>query len=720
MKAPNWSSDWFSIAIGVPQGCTASTIVFDLVFQLLLDIHESKAAHLAFSMRKANIVLLAPSYADDIALVTHTPKDNQLSIDAFKSALDWSITLRAKPAKCRSLAFKRFTSTDAHFIKRQSTLHSCFDPKLTIDNETICFIGDDIKQMFKYLGLFIQVDLKVDKICELVNGKITSWIKLIDSTLLTGPMKSWILNHGVLSKLSWILMIHEIPSSSLNAWHRLMTSKYKSWLGLAHSSETSVLYRSRAHFGLQLKDIKQFTRRLRVVQSHILKYSKDESIRKLYRWMLDRARFFRKLSPSLRKPPSVPKRRHALPPPLDLEQAERNLVFLRVKGNSQTSRRGLRYTPIRNILASTSSSKGHRQNVIDGMKSDAESRRLSILYAKDYMMQTQWLQFIDDVAAEDLTWSKILTNYSQRLLKFLLNMRANTLPSPDNMRRWDRKGNLSCGLCSQLHATLAHILRGCPWVRHQNKLGFEDRYTWCHNGVLVIIVNTLSKYLRDLQAKPRPKPRSKILFVKSGAKSHHSSPTYSGILDQAKDWRIDCDLPELHPKHHPYIIPHEAILTIKKPDIFIISEAIKTIILIELTCPDDVNMEQWGIDKKNYYSELSKSVGPNWTLHIYTVEVGAKGFVSKRTFFKTFLNLGFSPRLSRELLNNCSREAVRCSFVLWINRYNKNFDTHRLSRLSIVPSVWYNYRDSPIKTSSTSLPPPNLGYKKTSYAQSSH
>ena len=34
----DWSSDYFHLEIGVPQGCTASTIVFDVGFQVVLDM----------------------------------------------------------------------------------------------------------------------------------------------------------------------------------------------------------------------------------------------------------------------------------------------------------------------------------------------------------------------------------------------------------------------------------------------------------------------------------------------------------------------------------------------------------------------------------------------------------------------------------------------------------------------------------------------------------
>ena len=126
IRGDSWSSDWFWISIGVPQGCTTSTIVFDIIFQLILDIHETLAHKFAFRMNKADISLLHPTYADDTALLSPSPKKNQLSIDAFIVALNWSVTLKLKPKKCRSLAFKKFRKSSSRSVSR----YSAYDPLL--------------------------------------------------------------------------------------------------------------------------------------------------------------------------------------------------------------------------------------------------------------------------------------------------------------------------------------------------------------------------------------------------------------------------------------------------------------------------------------------------------------------------------------------------------------------------------------------------------------
>jgi len=98
----NWTSDYFHLAIGVPQGCTASTIMFDVAFQVVIDIWRWKTRDISpgYTIKGADICISYPTYADDVELVGSDVKECQGSIDCFQSALAWSKTLKAKPEEC--------------------------------------------------------------------------------------------------------------------------------------------------------------------------------------------------------------------------------------------------------------------------------------------------------------------------------------------------------------------------------------------------------------------------------------------------------------------------------------------------------------------------------------------------------------------------------------------------------------------------------------------
>ena len=56
VDGPGWTSNWFWVSVGVLQGCTVSTILFDLAFQLILNIHTAQAMNIGFNLQKANIL----------------------------------------------------------------------------------------------------------------------------------------------------------------------------------------------------------------------------------------------------------------------------------------------------------------------------------------------------------------------------------------------------------------------------------------------------------------------------------------------------------------------------------------------------------------------------------------------------------------------------------------------------------------------------------------
>ena len=69
-----------------------------------------------------------------------------------------------------------------------------------------------------------------------------------------------------------------------------------------------------------------------------------------------------------------------------------------------------------------------------------------------YNMQNgflNWGKLEMEMECNDLTWKKVLTQYSDRLLSFVLimNSQLNTLPTPNNLRLWGSAKNLTCGFC---------------------------------------------------------------------------------------------------------------------------------------------------------------------------------------------------------------------------------------------------------------------------------
>ena len=95
----DWTSEFFHLGIGVPQGCTASTIIFDIGFQVVLDMCKwlSRSVSPCYRFGDGKLSVSCPTYADDVELVASKPKDCQKAIDACQAALDWTGTMKLKP-----------------------------------------------------------------------------------------------------------------------------------------------------------------------------------------------------------------------------------------------------------------------------------------------------------------------------------------------------------------------------------------------------------------------------------------------------------------------------------------------------------------------------------------------------------------------------------------------------------------------------------------------
>merc|ERR1711954_598297 len=129
--------------------------------------------------------------------------------------------------------------------------------------------------------------------------------------------------------------------------------------------------------------------------------------------------------------------------------------------------------------------------------------------------------------------------------------------------------------------------------------------------------------------------------------------------------------------------PAQVIATSPRPDIYLISVAIKILIIIDLTSPLEENMMYWRKTKSDKYECLNSNVYAGWKIIVFTIEAGAKGFVNIASFNKCFGKLGFPGNLKKNILDSISRTTVRCSYYIWLNRFNKNMSLVRLEKLNI-------------------------------------
>ena len=97
-------------------------------------------------------------------------------------------------------------------------------------------------------------------------------------------------------------------------------------------------------------------------------------------------------------------------------------------------------------------------------------------------------------------------------------------------------------------------------------------------------------------------------------------------------------------------------------------------ILIELTCPAEENIEAAKIFKRNRYEDLvnaCKSRG--WNTTLFTIEIGARGCVAYSVPF-CLRKLGFTNRETKTIRNDLAEVAAKCSHEILLSHQTVNWD----------------------------------------------
>jgi hypothetical protein len=462
-------------------------------------------------------------------------------------------------------------------------------------------------------------------------------------------------------------MIHDLATSAVKPLHKMIHKKYRMWIGLAKSAEGSILYRPTDQFGLGFVNLIDMHQQHQVIKWHIMKCSKDLNASGLYKYLLARD-----------KEGHVGTGRKTTPR-LQLEIAERQVTFDGMLSN-QRGTAGLGLIP-----KPPTDKKSRRKLIVAKIKAETNEKRLVVLHG--YEMQNGWMHYgLDKQIEKDLTWRKVLGVYNEELLKFVVNGTTNTLNTPDNLRRWNICKDLLCGLCGHKNATLRHVLAGCPWVFEvESKMKIENRYLWRHNCVLMVLARAIIAKIAEVNTSPKKaeiKPSQLQSFVKAGQRPKIAKrPPAPSILDKARDWVYDFDLPEFHQgKGNALVFPYDVLITKMRIDGYIVSREKKICILgPEITSPMDDNVLKWHKFKTAKYREnVSDAEARGWTFYDCSLETGALGWIppSNRGILKS---LGFTNAEVRSISNDMQLIARRCSYVMYLNRFTKDFQHFRIS-----------------------------------------
>ena len=258
-----------------------------------------------------------------------------------------------------------------------------------------------------------------------------------------------------------------------------------------------------------------------------------------------------------------------------------------------------------------------RKSVHDEMKAEWSNK------IKSLTLQGHFLNIFESLKL-DINWKSILYHLPRNVLQFLVNSSIDTLPTNANLVRWNKRTSPKCNICPNKE-TLLHTLNNCKTMLDQG------RYTWRHDSILSAIFE---------------KWRSKLQENES----------------------INCDLPNNYAGIST--IPSSVIVTNQRPDITVVNEIDKSIILFELTVPFDSNIENANNRKCKKYENLINDISDKgYSVTFEAFEISSRGLITNANSerLKNLLNLKNSEL--KDFCNQLQKTVLVSSYIIFHSKY---------------------------------------------------
>ena len=128
-----------------------------------------------------------------------------------------------------------------------------------------------------------------------------------------------------------------------------------------------------------------------------------------------------------------------------------------------------------------------------------------------------------------------------------------------------------------------------------------------------------------------------------------------GCLHSAPDWVCFSDL------ESTLVIPYTIVILQLRPGIPLYSRTTKTVIIVELTCSCEENMESWHATKFGKYDPLCSAI-KIWLVHTFLC-CGSRS-LRILCFNSCLVRLGLTRKLVRSSLKTLSSAALTASFQI--------------------------------------------------------
>ena len=259
----------------------------------------------------------------------------------------------------------------------------------------------------KFLGRKISFSLRDKDQVDAFNKAVSQGLALIDKSFHRGIHKVWILQHLLIPRLRWPLLIYEIPVTVVIKLEQKISCFIRKWLRLHNSTSNICLYSSVSPCPLPLKGLTSVQKAAKVSGHLLLRESADHYVSDA-KIQLQSGKW--KVSN-------------------DIKEAEDLLHFKKVLGYHQTNRAGFGSFSTPEVPPKRSH---EYRKLMSSLVDEADQGKFEAK-AVQLSLQGQWTKWCNFVRF-DLSWKTLLAT-PQPLISFCIGATYDTLPSPSNLHR---------------------------------------------------------------------------------------------------------------------------------------------------------------------------------------------------------------------------------------------------------------------------------------------
>ena len=257
-------SNWHQHMRGIFAGCTLSIILFLAGINIILEYTLLSSAPNVVTSSKVSLPLVR-AFMDDLNLMSSSVLRAQNLLNRCVTALKWA-----------GMGFRADKSRSFIMIKGKSLNSSPFCVSKSSDPTDFSVYIPSVHSMpVRFLGRIIDGSISDRKSIDELEDKLSSGLKIIDKSPYKGPQKLWILQHLLIPRIQWPLLIYEVSISIALRLEQKISYFISKWLHLHHSTTNLCFYASSSPCPLPINSLTSTLKSCKISGHLLLRDSKD-------------------------------------------------------------------------------------------------------------------------------------------------------------------------------------------------------------------------------------------------------------------------------------------------------------------------------------------------------------------------------------------------------------------------------------------------------------